>query len=145
MKKDRIYVAIENQDSEFETLSNVVKIGISNLNSGGNKDPKNFHQRERALNQGNPRGIKVIHFRNIGFQARKVEQRIFNKLQYLGYENIWNESKLTGHREWWKINPNEAIRIVDEVAEKEFFIEKDLEFNDDDDNRNWDPDDWDFV
>lgn len=117
-KADRVYVAGEDPTSGLPITEDWHKIGISSSTAGNNKNKNDHHERTRALNQGNPRGLVVKHSRGDLANAREIEDEITKRLRARGVENLHDITGKTGHGEWWKLNEEEARQIIDEVVDE---------------------------
>lgn len=130
-KRDRVYVMGENPKSIFPVLDDWHKIGKSDADAGNNTGPDDWHERTRALNQGNPRGLVAKHHRNVRGSARRLEDAIHEELDRRGVRRLIDLTGDTGHKEWRNLTEEEAIAVVDEVYEKEYGAIEDLFKNDD--------------
>lgn len=119
-KRDRLYIIGEDPNSPFPILNDWHKIGISDCDAGLNKGPDDWYERTRALNQGNPRGLVAKRWWKIKGSARNFEKEVHKELQQRNIKNRYDESKATGHGEWWNVTEEEAIEIIEEVFDRQY-------------------------
>ncbi len=130
-KRDRVYVMGENPKSIFPVLDDWHKIGKSDADAGNNNGPDDWHERTRALNQGNPRGLVAKHQKNVKGSAGPLEDAIHEELDRRGVRRLIELTGETGHKEWRELTEEEAIAVVDEVYEKLYGTMEDLFENED--------------
>ena len=117
LNNNHVYVIEECDDPEMPAQMFYRKIGVL---AESTCDKGIYHLRERALNQGNPRGVKVVFSINLGDRstAEDFEQKIHQILHYRGIPSRVLFTGMTGHSEWFKISRELAIEIIQEEYSK---------------------------
>ena len=115
MNQDIVYIIGEmSPESHIESSEEWHKIGKSSSKCGQNTPNDPLRERKRSLNQGNPRILTDKRYFLTPY-ASIVEEKVHVKIRNLGYQNMHDLTKTTGHKEWWKISVNDASRIIVET------------------------------
>lgn len=130
MKRDRVYCITE------EPFDGYVKIGRSDADAGQNKGPDDWYERKRALQQGNWRKLIIVWYIPIRGCAGEFEKKVHDECRKKGIINRYDETKIVGHGEWWKMTPEQAREIADDVYDSRYGIVRDSSlFSDEDGNQ----------
>jgi len=115
-----VYIATERGNKFFDARLNVAKIGIACKS----KKDDIIYQRNRALNQGNPAGLKFEQLSPFYEKSitKRLEDRISEKLKQKGFQNLHQETTQTGHGEWWIGSIVDIEKIAKEVINEDPFL-----------------------
>ena len=119
-EQDRVYIIGEDPESDLPITTEWHKIGRANPKSGQNKGVDDWYERIRALQQGNPRLLKVKKQYNLSMPAKRFEKAVHDEMKRLGIKSRRDATDGVGHGEWYNVNEELGIEICDRVYEKEF-------------------------
>ena len=109
----RVYVAANE-------LPNRTKIGMAQITTEDNNDPGCFNHRCRALNQAGVslRFLRSYHFNNLvnctKVEMADLERKLREVLRNKGYKSLVETTQSIGHSEWFSIDPDQALDILDQ-------------------------------
>lgn len=127
-----VYIIEETQvHSEIPVQTMYRKIGILAESQVGQQEA--FYGRERALNQGNVRPLKVVFsvMTDSKVSAAIIEKRVHERLLEMGFESLYETTQATGHAEWFNCPRAVAEKCIresyqlyqDELDTKRLFLD----------------------
>lgn len=113
--KKYVYIINEKDWPGMPAQTDYLKIGIYKESRNGSYPA---YDRERALNQGNPRGVVILREWELNELAYLVEQIVHRKMRKL-YKSRLEETNMTGHSEWFNVTFEQAVEIIQDVIENQ--------------------------